>query len=51
MEYFNIEITPVLTLSEHDAISNIISIDGINMMFDCGWNESFSDIIENIYKE
>jgi hypothetical protein len=51
MDCYNIEITPILTLSEDEAICNIISIDGMNIMFDCGWNESFSTKIENIYKE
>lgn len=51
MKYFNFEITPILTLSEHNAICNIISIDGINILFDCGWDESFSDKILQIYKE
>jgi hypothetical protein len=50
MKNFNIEIKPILTLSEHDAISNIISIDGINLMFDCGWDENFSNIPLERYK-
>lgn len=51
MNYFNIEIKPILTLSKHKSLCNLITIDGINMMFDCGWNESCSEEIVSIYKE
>jgi Cft2 family RNA processing exonuclease len=51
MNYFKIEITPILTLSKNNAICNIIEVDGITIMFDCGWNETFSEDIAKIYNE
>jgi hypothetical protein len=51
MNYFDIEILPILTLSEHRATCTIITIDGMKLLFDCGWDENFSESIAKIYKE
>ena len=51
MNYFNIEIIPILSLNENNAICNMINIDGLKLLFDVGWDELFSEEIANIYKE
>ncbi len=51
MNYYKIEVLPILLLSHHNAICNIIKIDDTTMMFDCGWNETLSQDIARIYDE
>ena len=48
---FKINITPILTLSQHGAICNLIKIDDLNLMFDCGSDENFSEDTEKIYSD
>ena len=43
------EIIPILTLSQDKAISTLIKINKLNLLFDCGWNDSFSDDIRKKY--
>lgn len=47
----NIEINTILTLSENKAVCNLFTIQGIKILFDCGWDDNFSDEIANIYRE
>ena len=51
MKYFNIEIIPILTQTQNNASCTLFEIDGIKMLFDCGWNETFSEDIAKIYDE
>ena len=46
---FPFKISPIFTLSEDGIISNIIQINSLNLLFDCGWNESFSQSIKDKY--
>lgn len=46
---FPFRITPLFTLSQDGIISNLIQIDNLNLLFDCGWNESFSQSIKDKY--
>ncbi len=48
-EKFDFEIVPILTLSEDNAICNIIKIDKITLLFDCGWNELLTNNIKEKY--
>jgi hypothetical protein len=47
----NIEVMPILTRGENDAMATLVKIDKITMLFDCGWNERFSEDISSIYVE
>jgi Cft2 family RNA processing exonuclease len=51
MNHFEISVTPILTLSLNNCLCNIVTIDGVTMMFDCGWNETFSEDILRIYEQ
>ena len=51
MDNSNIEITTILTLSEHKAICNIFTIHDLKILFDCGWDDNFSEEVAIIYKE
>jgi Cft2 family RNA processing exonuclease len=51
MKYFNIDISPILTQTQNNASCTLFDIDGIKMLFDCGWNETFSEDIAKIYNE
>ena len=51
MKYFNIDICPILTQAQNNASCTLIEIDGIRMLFDCGWNETFTEDISTIYNE
>ncbi len=51
MNSCNLKITPILTLNTDKAVSTLIEIDGMKMLFDCGWDEIFSDpIAETLQK-
>jgi hypothetical protein len=45
------DIKAILTLSSDNCICNHFSIEGKNILFDCGWDEEFSERISDIYKE
>ena len=47
---FPFEIIPILTLSQDNAISTFIKINKLNLLFDCGWNDTFSDDIRKKYE-
>ena len=47
---FEFSITPIFTLSESNIISNIITINGINLLFDCGSKETHSLEINTKYE-
>lgn len=49
MNSFDFQITPIITIQESQAISNIIEIDGLKLLFDCGWDETFSQEIKTQY--
>jgi hypothetical protein len=50
MNDFNIKIVPLLSYGENGAVCNLISIDDLNILFDCGWDESFSSEILKVYE-
>ena len=47
---FPFEIKPILTLSKDKAISTLIKINKLNLLFDCGWNDSFTEEIRYKYQ-
>lgn len=47
---FEFSINPIFTLSENKIISNIITINGINLLFDCGSKEVYSQEINTKYE-
>ncbi len=51
MERSDINITSLLNLSDNKAICTLFKFQELNILFDCGWDEEFSDEIANIYKE
>jgi len=51
MEISDIQIISLLNLSENKAICTIFKFQELNILFDCGWDEDFSEHIAQIYKE
>jgi len=51
MDISDIEIISLLNLSEHKAICTIFNFHELKVLFDCGWDEKFSEEIANIYRE
>lgn len=51
MENSDLEIISLLNLSEHKSICTIFSFHDLKILFDCGWDESFSEEIAKIYRE
>jgi hypothetical protein len=53
--YFNIEfnfvVKPLLTLSQDKCISTLITIGDYYLLFDCGWNEKFTQNIKKNMKK
>ena len=44
-------INPIFTLVEDKCVSTLVTIGNFNLLFDCGWNEKFSQKIKNKYEE
>lgn len=42
---------PIFTLVEDKCVSTLVTIGNFNLLFDCGWNEKFSQKIKNKYEE
>ena len=49
-EFFFI-VNPIFTLVEDKCVSTLVTIGNFNILFDCGWNEKFSQNIKNKYEE
>ena len=50
MNDYNIKLTPLLSFGENRAVCNLLSIDDLNILFDCGWDENFSPEILKVYE-
>ena len=48
---FNFVVKPFLTLIQDKCISTLITIGDYNLLFDCGWNEKFTQSIQKKYEE
>ena len=48
---FNFVVKPFLTLIQDKCISTLITIGDYNLLFDCGWNEKFTQNIQKKYEE
>ena len=48
---FCFEVNPIFTLVEDKCVSTLVTIGNFNLLFDCGWNEKFSQKIKNKYEE
>ena len=48
---FNFVVNPIFTLVEDKCSSTLITIANYNLLFDCGWNEKFSQNIKEKYEE
>lgn len=44
-------VNPIFTLVEDKCVSTLVTIGNFNLLFDCGWNEKFSQKIKNKYEE
>lgn len=49
--FSELDVLPILTMSRNNAVCNILRMDNLTIMFDCGWNETFSEDIAKIYDE
>ena len=38
-------VNPIFTLVEDKCVSTLVTIGNFNLLFDCGWNEKFSQKI------
>lgn len=50
MNDYNIRLTPLLSYGENRAVCNLLSIDDLNILFDCGWDETFHQDILKVYE-
>jgi hypothetical protein len=50
MSDYDIKLTPILSLGENRAVCNLLSIDGLNILFDCGCDERFNNDLFDIYQ-
>jgi len=50
MNEFNIKLVPYLSYGENGAVCNLLTIDDLNILFDCGWDENFSSDIMKAYE-
>ena len=48
---FSFVVDPIFTLVEDKCVSTFVKIGNFNLLFDCGWNEKFSEKIKNRYEE
>ena len=48
---FSFIVDPIFTLVEDKCVSTFVKIGNFNLLFDCGWNEKFSEKIKNRYEE
>ena len=48
---FTFEVNPIFTLVEDKCSSTLITIANYNLLFDCGWNEKFSQNIKAKYEQ
>jgi hypothetical protein len=50
MNDYNIKLTPLLSFGENRAVCNLLSIDDLNILFDCGWDETFNSEVLKVYE-
>ena len=48
---FSFIVKPILTLIQDNCICTLITIGEYNLLFDCGWNEKFTQNIKEKYEE
>ena len=48
---FNFIVDPILTLIQDKCICTLITIGEYNLLFDCGWNEKFTQTIKKKYED
>lgn len=44
-------VNPIFTLIENKCVSTLVTIGNFNILFDCGWNEKFSQHIKTKYED